>query len=123
MGMTADSSILACEIQWTENPGRLVCGVTKSQTQLSDWHTHQIDSVLPPRPITISDLVLEGIGLLFFIYFFGGGISLLNGFFNGWILTKWKLLFSKPNGRCPYLWDDWLGKVVQSVVIAQNDAK
>ena len=112
MGMTADSSILACEIPWTENPGQLVCGVTKSQTQLSDW-THTTNKQIVSfcqDPFTVSDLVLEGIGLL-------------NGFFNGWILTKWKLLFSKPDGRCPYLWDDWLGKVVQSAVIAQNDAK
>ena len=35
--MTTDSSILAKEIQWTEEPGRLQStGSQKSQTQLSD---------------------------------------------------------------------------------------
>ena len=35
-GMAAHSSILAWEIPWTEEPGQLVHGVTKSQTRLSD---------------------------------------------------------------------------------------
>ena len=34
--MAADFSILAWEIPWTEEPGRLH-GVTKSQTRLSDF--------------------------------------------------------------------------------------
>ena len=35
-GMTTQSSILACRIPWTEEPGELQSMVTKSQTQLSD---------------------------------------------------------------------------------------
>ena len=35
-GMATHSSILAWRIPWTEEPGRLVHGVTKSRTQLSD---------------------------------------------------------------------------------------
>jgi len=36
--MATDSSILACEISWTEEPGG---GVTKSRTQLrTHTHTH-----------------------------------------------------------------------------------
>ena len=35
-GMAAHSSILAWEMPWTEEPGGLVHGVTKSRTQLSD---------------------------------------------------------------------------------------
>ena len=35
-GMATHSNILAWRIPWTEEPGRLVHGVTKSQTQLSD---------------------------------------------------------------------------------------
>ena len=39
------SSILAWEIPRTEEPGALVCGVTKSQTWLSMWaHTHRMSS-------------------------------------------------------------------------------
>ena len=34
--MATHSSILAWEIPWTEEPGGLVHGVAKSQTQLSD---------------------------------------------------------------------------------------
>ena len=34
--MAAHSSILAWEMPWTEEPGRLVCGVTKNYTGLSD---------------------------------------------------------------------------------------
>ena len=41
-GMATHSSILAREIPWTEEPGRLhtVHRVTKSQIQLSSQHTH-----------------------------------------------------------------------------------
>ena len=39
MGMATHSSILAWRIPWTEEPGGLVHGVTKSQTRLSDYHT------------------------------------------------------------------------------------
>ena len=40
--MATHSSILAWEIPWTEEPGGLQSmGVTKSQTQLSDYHTHK----------------------------------------------------------------------------------
>ena len=35
-GMATHSSILAWRIPWTEEPGKLVHGVTKSRTQLSD---------------------------------------------------------------------------------------
>ena len=35
--MANHSSTLAWKIPWTEEPGRLVCGVAKSQTQLSDF--------------------------------------------------------------------------------------
>ena len=35
--MAIHSSTLAWKIPWTEEPGRLVYGVTKSQTQLSDF--------------------------------------------------------------------------------------
>ena len=35
--MATHSGILAWRIPWTEEPGRL-CGVTKSQTALSDFH-------------------------------------------------------------------------------------
>ena len=36
--MTTHSSILAQKIMWTEKPGKLQSmGVTKNQTQLSDW--------------------------------------------------------------------------------------
>ena len=35
-GMAAHSSILAWRIPWTEKPGRLVYGVTKSRTRWSD---------------------------------------------------------------------------------------
>ena len=39
--MATHSSILAWKIPWTEEPGRLaVHGVTKSQTQLSDFNLH-----------------------------------------------------------------------------------
>ena len=34
--ITTHSSILSWEIPWTEEPGGLVLGITKSQTQLSD---------------------------------------------------------------------------------------
>ena len=34
--ITTHSSILSWEIPWTEEPGGLVHGITKSQTQLSD---------------------------------------------------------------------------------------
>ena len=37
--MATQSSILAWEIPWTEEPGGLVHGVTKSQTQLRDQAT------------------------------------------------------------------------------------
>ena len=37
--MATHSSILAWKIPWTEEPGRLQSGVTKSRTQLSDF-TH-----------------------------------------------------------------------------------
>ena len=36
-GMATHSSILAWKIPWTEEPGRLVHGVTKSRTWLSDF--------------------------------------------------------------------------------------
>ena len=39
-GMAAHSSILAWRIPWTEEPGGLVHGFTKSRTQLSYKHTH-----------------------------------------------------------------------------------
>ena len=41
--MATHSSILAWKIPWTEEPGRLqsVCGVAKSQTQLSNF-THSL---------------------------------------------------------------------------------
>ena len=35
-GMATHSSILAWRIPWTEEPGGLLHGVTKNQTQLSD---------------------------------------------------------------------------------------
>ena len=35
--MATHSSILAWKSPWTEKPGRLVHGVAKSQTQLSDF--------------------------------------------------------------------------------------
>ena len=35
-GMATHCSILAWRIQWTEEPGGLVHGVAKSQTQLTD---------------------------------------------------------------------------------------
>ena len=35
-GMAAHSSVLAWRIPWTEEPGGLVHGVTKSRTQLSN---------------------------------------------------------------------------------------
>ena len=35
--MALHFSIFAWEIPWTEEPGGLVYGVTKSQTQLSVW--------------------------------------------------------------------------------------
>ena len=37
-GMATHSSILACGIPWTEEPGGLQSLVTKSWTQLSDFH-------------------------------------------------------------------------------------
>ena len=39
-GNATHSSILAWRIPWTEEPGGLQSGVTKSQTQLSDKHFH-----------------------------------------------------------------------------------
>ena len=39
-GMATHSGILAWGIPWTEEPGGPVCGVAKSQTQLSDQHTN-----------------------------------------------------------------------------------
>ena len=36
--MATHSSILACGIPWTEEPGGLQSLVTKSWTQLSDFH-------------------------------------------------------------------------------------
>ena len=46
-GMTTLSSILAWRIPWTEEPGGLqsMDGVTKSQTQLSDFHVHILSYV------------------------------------------------------------------------------
>ena len=37
--MTTHSSVLASEIPWTEEPGRLVHGVAKSRTRLSSMHS------------------------------------------------------------------------------------
>ena len=39
-GKATHSTILAWKIPWTEELGRLVHGVTKSQTRLSDFHFH-----------------------------------------------------------------------------------
>ena len=39
-GTATHSSILAWRIPWTEEAGRLVRGVSKSWTQLSDFHFH-----------------------------------------------------------------------------------
>jgi len=39
-GMATHSSILACRIPWTAGAGRLQSMLSKSQTQLSDSHTH-----------------------------------------------------------------------------------
>ena len=39
-GTVTHSSILAWIIPWTEEPGRLQSMVAKSQTRLSDFHTH-----------------------------------------------------------------------------------
>ena len=46
--MATNSSILAREIPWTEEPGRLLHGVAKSRTSLSHWvqHTH-LSSLTP----------------------------------------------------------------------------
>ena len=45
--MAPHSSTLAWKIPWTEEPGRLVHGVVKSQTQLSDFtftfHFHALE--------------------------------------------------------------------------------
>ena len=38
--MATHSSILACIFPWTEDPLATVHGVTKSQTRLSDFHSH-----------------------------------------------------------------------------------
>jgi len=49
--MATHSSILAWSIPWTEKPGSLQpTGVTKSQTQLSNFAHHKIvDSHMPSR--------------------------------------------------------------------------
>ena len=39
--MAAHSSVLAWRTPWTEEPGRLVLGVAKSQTQLKRLSTHR----------------------------------------------------------------------------------
>ena len=45
--MAPDSSTLAWKIPWTEEPGRLVYGVAKSQTRLSNFtftfHFHALE--------------------------------------------------------------------------------
>ena len=40
-GNATHSSILAWRVPWMEEPGKLVHGITKSQTQLSDF-THSL---------------------------------------------------------------------------------
>ena len=46
-GMAVHSSILAWRIPWTEEPSKLqIHGVTKSQTRLSDSHTHSLDGTM-----------------------------------------------------------------------------
>ena len=39
-GMATHSSVLAWKIPWTEEPGGYSPWITKSQTQLSDYHFH-----------------------------------------------------------------------------------
>ena len=47
-GLANHYSILAWRIPWMEEPGRLVHGVAKSQTRLSDFHTH---TAFPPQDL------------------------------------------------------------------------
>ena len=47
--MAIHSSILAWKIPWTEEPGRLVHGVAKSQTRLNNF-TFTFKTLNPPAP-------------------------------------------------------------------------
>ena len=44
--MAIHSSTIAWKIPWTEEPGRLVCGVAKSRTRLNDFtFTFKVKSI------------------------------------------------------------------------------
>ena len=53
--MAPHSSTLAWKIPWTEEPGGLVHGVAKSQTQLSDFtftfHFHTLEKEMATTPV------------------------------------------------------------------------
>ena len=50
--MATHSSILAWRIPWTEEPGELVHGVTKSQTGVHfHFHNYQIVTLIPMLPM------------------------------------------------------------------------
>ena len=57
VSIATHSSIFAWKIPWIEDPGGLhtVHGVTKSQTQLSDWAQHSYN--ITPQPQAPSSLV------------------------------------------------------------------
>ena len=52
--MATHSSILAWEIPWTEEPGVIVHGVTKSWTQLKQLSTHTHMSIFPDIFISLA---------------------------------------------------------------------
>ena len=45
-GTATHCSILAWRIPWTEEPGRLVYGVTKSRMRLSEFHFHFLSLII-----------------------------------------------------------------------------
>ena len=67
--MAIYSSILARRIPWTEEPGRLHTAhvVTKSQTQLSNYHTHtQKELIVGTEPSSLYLLTIY----INFVFFF-----------------------------------------------------
>ena len=49
--MATHSSIFAWKIPWTEEPGRLVHGVAKSQTRLSNFTCTWVNNKIPLYPM------------------------------------------------------------------------
>ena len=66
--MAAHSSVLAWRIPWTEEPGGLVCGVAKSQTQQSN-STFHLKTAVPP--LFSTNLFLTGFFLFYLLFYIG----------------------------------------------------